>query len=292
MDKYGLLRDRIAGSSLIGDCELCLAPAATDAQLEAAHTPEYVQRVASGRLSDIEQRRIGFPWSEQLVERARRSVGATIAAGQSALQDGFSANLAGGTHHAFADGGQGYCVFNDCCVAARWLRQGGWIRRAAIVDLDVHQGNGTASIMADDPWTRTLSIHCSANFPFRKTAGTFDLELPPGTTDQRYLIELRRALQSVLSNERFDIVFYVSGADPYYDDRFGKLKLTKTGLRERDRIVYEWFARQQTPVVATMGGGYAREIADLVDIHFETIRMGVEVYRGAAVENAQSSAPG
>jgi acetoin utilization deacetylase AcuC-like enzyme len=279
MAKYRLLRDRICGSPLMRHCELHLAPPATNEQLQRAHTQEYVRRVATGQLSDVELRRLGFPWSEQLVERAKRSVGATIAAGECALRDGFSANLAGGTHHAFADRGQGYCVFNDCCVAARNLQHGGLVRDIAIVDLDVHQGNGTASIAAGDSSIVTLSIHCSDNFPFHKTAGTLDVELPPGTTDAEYLSELHTALVGAFSTARPDIVFYVSGADPFEGDRFGKLKLTKAGLMERDRIVYEFFARRRIPVAATMAGGYARNIDDLVDIHFGTIQVGVNVYR-------------
>lgn len=281
MAKYRMLRDRISSSRLNEVCELLMAPEATEQQLSCVHTRDYVSRVLSGQLSDVEQRRIGFPWSQQMVERARRSVGASIAAGKSALEDGFSANLAGGTHHAFADSGQGYCVFNDSCVAARWLQELGLVRNVAIVDLDVHQGNGTAAITANDPTIFTLSIHCEENFPFRKAQSNLDIELPVGTGDERYLGELRRGLSEALAQFRPDIVFYVSGADAFSDDRFGKLKLSKAGLETRDRIVFEFFSRAHVPVAASMAGGYARNLDDLVDIHFATIKSGVDIGRAA-----------
>ncbi len=281
MAKYRMLRDRIAESTLVETCQLLIAPQATVQQLELAHSHEYVRRVLAGELSDIEQRRIGFPWSLQMVERARRSVGASVAAGQSALNDGFSANLAGGTHHAFADSGQGYCVFNDSCVAARWLQHLGLVQTVAIVDLDVHQGNGTAAITADEPTIFTFSIHCCDNFPFRKTQSNLDIELPAGTTDELYLRELQRGLDEAFKQFRPDIVFYVSGADAFADDRFGKLKLSKPGLRIRDEIVFEYFAKRDVSVAASMAGGYARNLDDLVDIHFATVSAGVDTFEAS-----------
>ena len=281
MAKYRMLRDRLAASALMETCELFVAPEATVEQLVLAHTFDYVNRVLGGELAEIEQRRIGFPWSLQMVERAKRSVGASIAAGQSALVDGFSANLAGGTHHAFADCGQGYCVFNDTCVAARWLQHLGLAQRVAIVDLDVHQGNGTAAITADDPTVFTFSIHCRDNFPYRKTKSKLDIELPAGTTDELYLCELQRGLVEAFAQFRPDIVFYVSGADAFEDDRFGKLKLTKAGLRTRDLMVFEYFAKSNVPVAASMAGGYARNLDDLVDIHFATISAGVDTFEAS-----------
>ena len=278
MAKYRLLRDRIADSALMASCDLEIAPAADDQQLELVHSGDYIRRVVRGELSAVDQRRIGFPWSPAMVERARRSVGATIAAAASALERGFAASLAGGTHHAFADSGQGYCVFNDCCVAARWVQRQGLARRVAIVDLDVHQGNGSAAIAADDPNLFTFSIHCAANFPFRKSASKFDLELPAGTTDGPYLAALEQALAPAFERFAPDLVLYVSGADPFADDRFGKLKLSKPGLVARDRTVYEYFRTMGIPVAATMAGGYARRIEDLVEIHFGTIASGADVF--------------
>lgn len=277
MAKYRMLRDRIAHSALRQMCELCEAPAAADSALTLAHTPEYVRRVATGELSAVEIRRIGFPWSREMVERARRSVGATIAAAESAWNDGFSANLAGGTHHAFAESGQGYCVFNDTCVGTRWLQYRRLAERIAIVDLDVHQGNGTAAMMGGDPSVYTLSIHCDVNYPFRKSESRLDIALAAGTTDGNYLAIVRAALDQMQGEFQPHFAFYVSGADPFHGDRFGKLKLTKSGLAERDRIVFEFFAERGIPVAVSMAGGYARDISDVVDIHFATIRTGLEV---------------
>lgn len=278
MAKYRLLRDRIAEAIPSGSAQLCLAPAATDEQLTAAHTVDYVRRVIRGELTDVEIRRIGFPWSDAMVERARRSVGGTIAASVAALADGFAANLAGGTHHAFADSGQGYCVFNDSAVAAKWLLRRGQVETMAIVDLDVHQGNGTAAITAGDARILTLSIHCEANYPHRKTNGNIDVALPAGTGDAKYLETLGSTLTHAFADRHVDLVLYVSGADPFQEDRFGKLKLSKTGLRERDRLVFAFFRSRQTPVAVSMAGGYAVNVADIVDIHFETIRQGIEAY--------------
>lgn len=277
MQKYRLLRDRIADWVTPDRAVLLVAPAASDEQLVAAHTPDYVRRVAAGELSEVEIRRIGFPWSPAMVERARRSVGGTIAAANAALRDGFSANLAGGTHHAFADSGQGYCVFNDTAVAAKWLLQQSAAQQIAIVDLDVHQGNGTAAIAADEPRIHTLSIHCEDNFPYRKTSSDVDIALPAGTADADYLSVLQSALSEVFGGFHPDLVLYVSGADAFAEDRFGKLRLTKCGLAQRDRLVYEFFSRQAIPLAVTMAGGYARNVSDIVDIHSQTIALGMEL---------------
>ena len=211
-------------------------------------TAAYVDAVANGTLPREAQRRIGFPWSPQMVERSRRSVGATIAASRAALEDGVAANLAGGTHHGFADRGEGFCVFNDVAVAARVLQRDRQARRIAIVDLDVHQGNGTAAIFAGDETVFTFSMHGEKNFPFRKEISDLDVALADGTGDDDYLALLRSHLDQVLNRHQPDFVFYLAGADPYEGDRLGRLKLTIEGLRTRDEIVFDTCRRAGLPV--------------------------------------------
>lgn len=269
MAKYGLLRQRIANSKL--DVELLIPPAANDEQLLLVHTPEYLDSVKRGDLTKIQQRRIGFPWSEKMVQRSRRSTGATIAAAHEAMKSSMAFNLAGGTHHAFADAGQGFCVFNDVCVAARVLQQADLIRTALVVDCDVHQGNGTASITADDPSIVTFSMHCCENFPFNKTDGDFDIGLPRGCGDQTYLNHLNESLHSIIDHLVPDIVFYLAGADPFEGDRLGLLSLTEAGLSQRDAMVYNFFGDRGIPIATCMAGGYAPEIEKIVDIHFQTV---------------------
>jgi acetoin utilization deacetylase AcuC-like enzyme len=269
MAKYRLLRERIASSGM--DVELLIPPAATDEQLLLVHSAEYLDKIKTGRLSALEQRRIGFPWSEKMVERSRRSTGATIAAGFAAAEHGMAFNLAGGTHHAFADSGQGYCVFNDTCVAARALQNCNAITTALIVDCDVHQGNGTAAITNQDPSLYAFSMHCSKNFPFQKTDGDLDAALPPGTGDAVYLRHLEGALEQIGSQFTPDIVFYLAGADPFEDDRLGQLGLTQQGLLERDKLVYDYFRNRSIPVATCMAGGYADDINKIVDLHFATV---------------------
>lgn len=271
MSKYRLLRERLAAAAFAESCRFLIPEAATDAELSLAHDQEYIGRASRGELTDVEQRRIGFPWSERMIERSRRSSGASIGAGQSALRDGLAANLAGGTHHANWDAGQGYCVFNDVCVAARVLQQAGQISRALFVDCDVHQGNGTAAIAAGDPTLFSFSIHCIKNYPFRKATSDLDVDLAPGTGDEEYLQELRRALEWIDLRFDPDIVFYLAGADPYERDRLGHLKLTKAGLRARDRLVIDFYRERRIPVALSMAGGYAPDAEDIVDIHFGTI---------------------
>jgi acetoin utilization deacetylase AcuC-like enzyme len=231
-----------------------------------------VEAVAIGTLPREAQRRIGFPWSLQMVERARRSVGATIAAARAALEDGVAANLAGGTHHGFADRGEGFCVFNDVAVAARVLQRDAHARRIAIIDLDVHQGNGTAAIFAGDDTVFTFSMHGEKNFPFRKETSDLDVGLPDGMEDDAYLELLRPHLGEVLNRHQPDVVFYLAGADPYKGDRLGRLKLTIAGLRTRDEIVFDACRRAGLPVAVTMSGGYADDISAIVTIHANTIR--------------------
>ena len=272
MAKYSGLRERILAEGILQPADLHEAPAASWEDLRLVHTPDYVDAVAAGALPREMQRRIGFPWSPEMVERSRRSVGATIAAAQAARDDGTAANLAGGTHHSFADRGEGFCVFNDVAVAARVLQRDGGAQRIAIVDLDVHQGNGTASIFAGDPLVFTFSMHGEKNFPFRKEVSDLDVPLADGTADEDYLALLRRHLDEVLNRHQPDFVFYLAGADPYEGDRLGRLKLTIEGLRRRDEYVLASCRRRGLPVALSMSGGYASDVDAIVTIHANTIR--------------------
>jgi acetoin utilization deacetylase AcuC-like enzyme len=279
MQKYRMLREQLALHC--PQIELREAPVATDGELALAHTPHYVQSVVEGQLSEAQQREIGFPWTPRMVERSRRSVGATIAAARSALAHGVAANLAGGTHHASADKGGGYCVFNDVAVAAR-LMQAEWHRlhrrllRVAVIDLDVHQGNGTASIFADDPTVFTFSMHGEKNFPFRKEASSLDVDLPDGCTDGPYLAALDTALAELRARHQEGLpglIFYVAGADPHEGDRLGRLKITANGLAERDRRVLAFARERRIPLAVSMAGGYGHVIEDTVAVQTTTLRL-------------------
>ena len=276
MQKYALLRQRVAESGLIAPEDMRVPHAATDIEIERAHDPDYLRRVQAGELTPQEIRRIGFPWSPEMVERSRRSSGATIEACRAALQDGFAANLAGGTHHAFRDCGQGFCVFNDSAVAARAIQAEGGVRQVVIIDCDVHQGNGTAAILAGDPTIFTFSIHGAKNFPFHKERSDLDIELDDGTDDATYLAALERGLSQALAQAQAELAIYLAGADPFVGDRLGRLALSKNGLAERDRLVFDYCQAAGLPVAITMAGGYAPQIEDIVDIHFQTIRAAVE----------------
>lgn len=272
--KYRRLRERLEQSELADAVRIAEPDGATDAELALVHDAAYLRKLREADLTAVEQRRLGFPWSPQLLERSRRSTGATVAAARAALANGVGVNLAGGTHHAFPDHGQGFCVFNDVAVAASVLFAARLIRRAVVIDCDVHQGNGTAAIFRDNANVFTCSMHGARNFPFSKCGSDLDVELPDGTTDDLYLAELDRALDCVPLADA-DCVFYLAGADPYEGDRYGRLKLTKPGLAERDRRVLAACRRspqQPIPVVIAMAGGYAPNIEDIVDIHFQTVR--------------------
>jgi acetoin utilization deacetylase AcuC-like enzyme len=229
--------------------------------------------VAGGALSEREVRRIGLPWSPELVERSRRSVGGTIAACHAALADGIAVSLSGGTHHAFADHGEGFCIFNDCAVAAWTMQAENRVRRVVIIDCDVHQGNGTASILADDPTVFTFSIHGAKNFPFHKERSDLDVELTDGADDATYLAALTAGMDAALAAAHADLAIYLAGADPFAGDALGRLALSKPGLAERDRLVLDRCRRARLPVAVVMAGGYARQIQDTVDIHLETVRI-------------------
>jgi len=279
MAKYTSLRRRVMDAALVSPEDLRIPHAATTEELLRAHTPEYVERVTCGRLSDREMRAIGFPWSSALVHRSRRSCGATIESCHAALEDGVSVSLAGGTHHAFRDRGEGYCVFNDSAVAARAMQAVGRSARVMVIDCDVHQGNGTASILADDASVFTFSIHGQRNFPSRKERSDLDIGLPDATGDEVYLDALDQGLRRGLAMAGADLVIYLAGADPYWDDSFGRLSLSKAGLLARDNLVFELCRGTGVPVAVTMAGGYARHIEDTVDIHFGTVSKAVAYAR-------------
>jgi acetoin utilization deacetylase AcuC-like enzyme len=271
MAKYRLLRERI-GRELPG-VELREPEPATDGVLALGHTPDWIERLSLGRLSPQEQREIGFPWSPAMVERSRRSVGATIAACRAALEDGAAANLAGGTHHAGPDRGEGFCCLNDVAVAARLMQAERRARRVAIVDLDVHQGNGTAAILRSDPSVFTLSIQGARNFPFRhRCDGDLDVDLPDGTGDDAYLEALDAALAALARRFDPDLVIFLAGADVYEGDRLGRLSLSIPGVAERDRRVFAFARERGLPVAVAMGGGYCPRVEDVVEIHLGTVR--------------------
>lgn len=284
MAKYGRLRDRLVAecpSVLLGQAE-----PATDGELALVHSPAYIQAVQQGTLSAAAQREIGFPWSPAMAERARRSVGATIQACRAALGgEGMAANIAGGTHHSYADKGSGFCVFNDAAVAARLMqaeharqhRARGTLK-VAIVDLDVHQGNGTARIFANDPSVFTLSLHGEKNFPFRKEPSDLDVELPDGTGDAEYLEALERALDELERRFEPGLVIYLAGADPHEGDRLGRLKLTFDGLEARDRRVMDWAWQRRLPLVFVMAGGYGTDMETTVQVQMNTYRVALEYH--------------
>ncbi|MFM9025365.1 MAG: histone deacetylase [Planctomycetaceae bacterium] len=270
--KYALLRRRLEAHAAAGAALEFIEPhAATDDELVRVHDRAYVGRVLAGRLSREEVRRIGFPWSPELVARSLRSTGAAVDAAAAALADGVAASLAGGTHHAGTDWGEGYCVFNDTAVAAREMQACGAVERVVIVDCDVHQGNGTAQIFAADETVFTLSIHGARNFPLRKHPGSLDVDLEDGTGDDAYLAALAPALGAAFSRGRPDLVLYIAGADPFAGDRLGRLALTKAGLLARDRLVLGACRQAGVPVAIVCGGGYATDLGDVVDIHAATM---------------------
>lgn len=280
MSKYRLLRERLLATAVLDEDAIQAAPPIGDDQLRTVHARSYVERVVSGGLSSSEQRVMGFPWSPGMVERSRRSVGATLAAARQALAMrggctpglAVSCNLAGGTHHAFADRGEGFCVFNDVAVAIRVLQAEAELSTALIVDCDVHQGNGSAAIFRSDSSVFTLSLHGARNYPARKETSDLDVALDDGTSDAAYLERLARALERCGAVSA-DCVFYLGGADPYVEDRLGRLALTKAGLERRDRAVLRWCAERGVPVVVVMAGGYAPKVEDIVDIHAATVRV-------------------
>ncbi|TFZ08674.1 histone deacetylase family protein [Ramlibacter humi] len=281
MAKYQLLRDRLADE--LPAVQLRQALPATDGELALAHSPEYIQAISDGTVDPVILREIGFPWSPAMAERARRSVGATIAACRAAFNEGVAGNIAGGTHHASADRGGGFCVFNDAAVASR-LMQAEQLRRGrrlrvAVIDLDVHQGNGTARIFRGDDSVFTLSLHGQKNFPFRKEASDLDVDLPDGCGDDEYLHALEGALGEL--ERRFDpgLVIYLAGADPHEGDRLGRLKLTWDGLEARDRRVFEWAWERGLPLAFAMAGGYGKRMEDTVQAQVNTFGVAAQYWQ-------------
>jgi acetoin utilization deacetylase AcuC-like enzyme len=285
MAKYRLVRERLLDERVLSPDDLCVPDAIGWDELRLVHDAAYVDAVATGTIAPEMQRRIGFPWSPMMVERSRRSVGATLAAARNVLgmSAGVSANLAGGTHHAFRDRGEGFCVFNDVAVAAAVLRRDAAIARAVVVDCDVHQGNGTAAIFRGEPAVFTFSLHGEKNFPFRKEVSDLDVTFADGAGDDEYLAALAAHLPRVLDSHGPDIVFYLAGADPYEGDRLGRLKLSIEGLQARDRFVFDTCRDLGVPIALTMSGGYAPDVDAIVTIHCNTIREAVRSCQSAFV---------
>jgi acetoin utilization deacetylase AcuC-like enzyme len=273
-----MIRERLVGDKTLNPARILEPELARPEDILLVHSMDYYDRLSSGRLDDREVRRLGLPWSEALVARSRFSVAGTLAAARAALIEGVAANLGGGTHHAFADHGEGFCVLNDIAVAIRVLRGEGLIRRASVIDCDVHQGNGTAHIFADDPEVFTLSLHGEKNYPLVKQQSTIDVGLADGTEDNDYLDALALALPQAVERFRPDIIFYQAGVDPYEGDRLGRLALTLDGLKRRDVMVFDRCKESSIPLVITLGGGYSTRVADTVEAHCNTIRAARAVF--------------
>lgn len=276
MAKYSMLRQSVAQE--LQGVQLMEAPAATDGELALVHDPDYVQAVKMGTLSPVALREIGFPWTPAMAERSVRSTGASIAAGRIALKEGIAGNLAGGTHHASANQGGGFCVFNDIAVTARVLqmehfRQTKETLQVLVVDLDVHQGNGTANIFANDETVFTLSLHGEKNFPFRKVHSDLDVGLPDGSADLGYLEALDGALNEVPKRFKPDFLIYLAGADAHEGDRLGRLKLTEAGMFARDQRVFDWAKINNLPMIICMGGGYGHDLQLTVKVQLNTWRL-------------------
>ena len=267
IDKYSLLRERAEAAGV----EVREAEPVPWAWLEAVHDPALLDRIRTGALSVREQRGLGIPWSPELVERGRRSVGGTVAAARFALESGLGMNLGGGTHHAGRAFARGYCLFNDVAVALARMRAEGDARRALVVDCDVHQGDGTADLLAGDPDCFTLSLHGARNYPFQRIASDLDVDLPSGTGDEGYLEALERALDHAIPRAGAELAFYLAGADPWHGDRLGRLALTKDGLRRRDELVLDRLRDAGAAVCVVLAGGYAEDVRDTVDIHAATV---------------------
>jgi acetoin utilization deacetylase AcuC-like enzyme len=275
--KYRLLRERLLESGLASPSDFVAAPPASDEDLRRVHTPDYLRKLTSGDFTLQEARLLELPWSAALVEALRWVAGGAIEAGRRALDAGCAILVGGGFHHAFADHGEGFCLLNDVAIAIRALRAGGHIERAAVIDLDVHQGNGTAAILGGDPRIFTLSVHQEATYPASKPPNTIDIGLADDTGDEAYLAALEEPLARALAF-RPDLVLYLAGADPFEQDLLGGLKLTFEGLFERDRRVLEACRRAAIPVAVSLAGGYALRHQDTVTIHFNTVAAAAEVF--------------
>lgn len=291
--KYAMLRERLVHDGLVAPDELHLSPLCEDADIPRAHDAGYVAAFESGTLDDRAIRRIGFPWSTHLVTRTRASTGGAVAAARASLEDGISGQLAGGTHHAHRDFGAGYCIYNDQSVAALWAIETGAVSRVAIVDLDVHQGDGTAAILGRHASAFVFSMHGEKNFPFRKYDSDLDVPLPDGTADGAYLRALAEHLPAVFAF-RPDLVLYQAGVDPLAEDKLGRLALSHIGLMARDEMVLGECARRGIPVAMAIGGGYASPIAPSVAAYANTYRVVRKVHgpNGLVAVTARNTAPG
>jgi acetoin utilization deacetylase AcuC-like enzyme len=285
--KFELVRDRLLAEGTLRPDELIEPAPATVEQVRLVHTEDYVSRLCSGSLTTKEVRRLGLPWSESLVRRSFYATGGTISAAHAALEQGYASNLAGGTHHSFADRGEGFCVLNDVAVAIHVLKAKARIRRAAIIDCDVHQGNGTATIFAGDEETFTFSMHGANNYPLFKAKSNLDVELPDGTNDDEYLACLTNHLPAVFASDP-EIVFYLAGADPFAGDKLGRLALSIDGLRERDFTVLQACYEREIPVVTVMSGGYGKDIDDTIEIHCNTIRTVKQIFEFQAASRRRA----
>ncbi|WP_047865613.1 histone deacetylase family protein [Rubrobacter aplysinae] len=284
MRKYSMLRERVEAAGIAGPGEMMIPEPVTDAQILRAHEAGYLERVVTGTTTRKEQRRIGFPWSPEMVERSRRASGGTLGACRAALSEGYAANIAGGTHHALSYRGEGFCIFNDAPISIRALQDEGLVGRAVILDTDVHQGNGTAEILAGDGSVFTFSMHGAKNFPFRKEKSDLDVELSDGADDAEFLSSLEDGLEKAFAGSRSgepggaEIALFLAGADPFEGDRLGRLNVTKPALAERDRLVLEGCRERGLPVAVVMAGGYADEIHHTVDVHFQTVRRAAAMH--------------
>jgi acetoin utilization deacetylase AcuC-like enzyme len=277
MRKYSLLRERVLEEGIIAPENLIVPEPATDEQILRVHHHNYLEKVKTGTLSPKEIRRIGFPWSPEMVERSRRSSGGTMGACRAALEDGIAVNLAGGTHHAGPDHGEGFCIFNDSAIAARAMQAEGRARRILIIDCDVHQGNGTAACFAGDPTVFTFSIHAERNFPFRKFPSDLDIGLEDGAGDDVYLDMLEVGLSRAIALSHANLAIYLAGADPYIGDRLGLLSLTMNGLAARDQLVFDLCHEHSIPIAVVMAGGYAPNVDNIVAIHLQTIHLAAQL---------------
>ena len=278
IQKYRLLRETLLAEGTLKPEDLLEPTLAGPADVRLVHTEEYWGRLISGTLPDSAIRRMGLPWSEALIQRSRASVQGTLTAARIAIRDCVAINLAGGTHHAFPDRGEGYCVLNDIAIAIRCLQRDAWMQRMAVIDCDVHQGNGTAAIFANDPDVYTFSIHGANNYPLVKVPGSLDIALADETGDDEYLAALKPAIARILNTFCPGLVFYLAGVDPHERDRLGRLRLTHAGLRRRDELVLQACRNAGVPVAVTLGGGYGQDIRDTVEAHCNTVRTARTVF--------------
>ncbi len=285
--KFELVKDKLLKEGTLRRSEIAEPKPATVEDVLLVHTEDYITRLRNGTLTTREIRRLGLPWSKSLVRRSFLATSGTINAARHALENEVASNLAGGTHHAFPDRGEGFCVLNDVAVAIRVLQKENSARRFLIIDCDVHQGNGTAFIFKSDADVFTFSMHGAKNYPLFKETSTVDIELPDKTGDAEFLETLNEALPRIFTHEP-DLVFYLGGADPFEKDKLGRLGLTMRGLRQRDEMVLRFAREREIPIVTTMSGGYAADINDTVEIHCNTIRAVKKVYAESQIQNASA----